>query len=260
LGAAKKRREAFFREHPFCCFCGGGTPAETIDHVPLRAAFAGNVGPEDFEFPACHECNGGTSGSEQVFALYVRLCDQTDANYNQGHVKSLIRGVRNNYPDLMPDPNLPANEKRRALRHFGWERERGSFLHDIGMIAVPEGVGRHMEVNATKLLAALHYRHLGLSLTDDAGIVAGWSQQGLPGVEEARDVLFSGMPQLVVGARVNTSIGDQFAYRWGQNEAEGLFGFGAEFGTGLFLFAAAAPWSVAAGMEDWARYTPPRSP
>jgi hypothetical protein len=218
------------------------------------------VGPEGFEFPACVDCNSGTAGSEQVLALYVRLLDQTDENYDQAHARGLIQGVRNNYPDLMPDPNLPANEKRRVLRHFGWERDRGAFLDEIGMVAVPERVGAHIEMNAIKLLAALHYRHVGQALTDQFGVFAGWSQQGLPGVDEAQEVLFGGMPELVVGSRVNTSIGDQFVYRWGQNLEEGLFGFGAGFGTGLFMFAAAAPLAFVEGKEDWSRFVPQRSP
>jgi len=232
----------------------------TIDHIPLRAAFSRNIGPDGFEFPACMECNRGTSGSEQVFALYVRLMDHTDENYDQGHMRVLIQGVRNNYPNLLPNTELPASEKRRVLRHFGWARPRDDVLDELGIVAVPEVVGTHIEMNALKILAALHYRHIGESITNEMGVFSGWSQQGLPGVDEAQDVLFDGMPELVIGSRVNTSIGDQFAYRWGRNPAEGLFGFGAGFGTGLFVFAASAPWKIVNGKEHWERFEPPRSP
>lgn len=195
-----------------------------------------------------------------MFALYVRLLDQTDANYDQRHTQKLIRGVRNNYSERLPDPSLPANEKRKVLRHFGWKAARGAFLEDVGLVGVPEQAGQHIELSAVKLLAALHYRHIGVPLGERHGVCVGWSQIGLPGIDEAREVLFSGMPKLVIGARVNTSIGDQFAYRWGVNSDEGLFGYGAEFGSGLFVFAASAPWSLVSELEDWARYAPPRSP
>ncbi|MFN7535426.1 MAG: hypothetical protein ACK5QD_10855 [Brevundimonas sp.] len=260
MGAAKKRREAFLREHPWCCFCGGRVPATTEDHVPVRAAFAGKIGPEGFEFPACEACNRGTAGSEQVFALYVRLFDRTEENYDERHTEKLIRGVRNNYPDLMPDANLTATEKRRVLRNFGWERARGAFLDEVPMVGIPDLVAQHMAMNARKLLAALFYRHTGNALNEESGVVSGWSQQGLPGVDEAHNVLAGGMPQLVIGARVNTTIGDQFSYRWGRNDPESLFGYAAEFGSGLFIFAAAAPWDVVADRDGWSRYVAPRSP
>lgn len=243
-----------------CCFCGGLVPADTVDHVPLRAAFTGNVGPEGFEFPACSGCNSGSADSEQVFALYARLSDQTDRNDDKTHNDNLIRGVRNNYPELLPNPHLPANQKRRALRHFGWLKPDGMLLDDVNLVGVPAKVGDHIEMVAIKLLAALHYKHLGRALDDQHAVFGAWSQQGLPGVDEAQDVLFSSMPQLVIGARVNTNIGDQFAYRWGQNVKESLFGYAAGFGTGLFLFAASAPLSTVQDKGDWVRYSPPQSP
>jgi hypothetical protein len=124
----------------------------------------------------------------------------------------------------MPDPDLPVVEKRRVLRRFGWQREAGVFLDDLPMVAVPQLVAKHMAMNAVKLLAALHYRHTGTCLNGAYGVVTAWSQQGLPGRHEARDTLIGGMPDLGVGSRVNTSIGDQFGYRWGRNEQASIFG------------------------------------
>ena len=160
----------------------------------------------------------------------------------------------------MPDPDLPVVEKRRVLRRFGWQREAGVFLDDLPMVAVPQLVAKHMAMNAVKLLAALHYRHTGTCLNGAYGVVTAWSQQGLPGRHEARDTLIGGMPDLGVGSRVNTSIGDQFGYRWGRNEQASIFGYYAEFGTGLLLIAAAAPWDAAAETDGWTLYEPPRSP
>jgi len=95
------------------------------------------------------------------------------------------------------------------------------------MVGIPDLVAQHMAMNARKLLAALIYRHTGNALNEESGVVSGWSQQGLPGVDEAHNVLAGGMPQLVIGARVNTTIGDQFSYRWGRNDPESLFGYAA---------------------------------
>lgn len=255
MGAAKRRREAFFEAHPFCCFCGGHTLANTIDHVPLRAAFANGIGPEGFEFPACEACNGGSSQSEQILALYARLCDRNNENYSWGHIEKLIVGVRNNRPHLLPKADVTANAKRRVLKRYGWELPKGHLLDDIGLVAVPKGIDADMALNATKLLAALKYRHLNDFLTGEHGVFWGWSQQGLPGVKEAQDILLKAMPELVIGNRVNTSIGDQFAYRWGINPNEGLFAYAAGFGAGLFLFAGSAHWAKVEGMENWTRFS-----
>lgn len=260
MGAARKRKEAFLREHSLCCFCGGGTPATTIDHVPLRAAFAGGIGPENFEFPACAECNSGTSGSEQVFALYIRLLDRNDENFHENHVRKLILGVANNYPDLLPDFNISAAKKKRVLDHWGFVRPISGFSSDASLFSIPKAANDHIEINSLKLLAALHYRHMGSFVNADMGVFFGWTQQGLPGSEEAKEILFDGMSKLVVGRRVNTSIGDQFAYRWGFNPGEDLFGIAAGFGAGMMLMAACAPWKVVSEIEDWRRFSPPRSP
>ena len=261
MGAARKRRERFFADHPTCCFCGGESPATTIDHVPLRAAFVGNVGPEGFEFPACDDCNGGTAASEQVLALYARLFDRNDKNYDAAHVQKLIAGIRNNYPALLPRTDLSAIEKRKILRTWGWAKPDDQFLDDVGLVALPKVAAVHIAVNTVKLLAALSYRHRGLVLSSAHGVFTMWSQQGLPGVDEAQKVLFDGMPELVVGERVNTSIGDQFAYRLGYGgDPAGLFGFAAGFGAGLFIVGAAAPWDTVQDHGDWHQYEPPRSP
>ena len=42
--------------------------------------------------------------------------------------------------------------------------------------------------------------------------------------------------------------------------AAGLRANAAEFGSGLFVFAAAAPWDVVADRDGWSRYVAPRSP
>lgn len=257
MGAAKRRRDAFFAAHPVCCFCGGREPAVTVDHVPPRSAFVSRIGPENFEFPACVPCNKGSAASEQAFALYARLFDQNDANYDQSHTRRLISGVKNNLPSALPRTDISAGEKRRVLRHFGWERSRGAFLEDIGLVGLPEEAGGHIERVAAKLLAALHYRHMGVCLSEAHAVFFGWSQQGLPGVEEAKEIILEGMPRLVVGARVNTSIGDQFAYRWGTNPDEGLFGFASGFGAGLFLFGAATDLTAVKDMKGWQPYKPP---
>jgi hypothetical protein len=113
MGASHRHRKAFFERHPTCCFCTGNAPAATIDHVPSRACFAGRIGPEGFEFPACEACNSASRISEIVFAFYSRTISQEGGHRDD--VADLYRGVKNNAPDCLPQLNVTANEKRKAL-------------------------------------------------------------------------------------------------------------------------------------------------
>ena len=258
LGESRSRRERFFAANPICCFCGGEAAAVTIDHIPPRAAFARRVGPEGFEFPSCEACNHDTAGSEQIFSLYVRVMDRNTSNYDKDYNIALIQGISNNYPHLLPELNLSANRYRRILRQWGWDKPRHGLLSDASIVAIPGEVKIHIEIVGLKLLAALYYRHKAHMLTPRESTLIAWSQQGLPGVDEALNTLAGGFPELVVGQRINTSIGDQFAYRWGENPKEGLFGIVAGFGGGLLLIAASAPASVSEAHEEWRLFEPPR--
>jgi len=72
MGDRARRRREFLKKHPLCCFCGGTTPATTIDHVPSRQLFNNKGWPEGYEFPACELCNGAARDAEQVVAMLAR--------------------------------------------------------------------------------------------------------------------------------------------------------------------------------------------
>lgn len=58
--AARRRRLGkleFLQAHPACCFYGGRRPTAERAHAPARILFREGHGPEDFDFPACAECN-----------------------------------------------------------------------------------------------------------------------------------------------------------------------------------------------------------
>src|SRR5947208_16124188 len=45
MSQARNKRERFFADHPTCCFCGGETPATTVDHIPSRNHFSERIAP-----------------------------------------------------------------------------------------------------------------------------------------------------------------------------------------------------------------------
>ena len=70
MGARNQKlsKAAFLLRHPRCCFCGGRRPAVERDHAPARIVFRGKHGPDQFEFPACAECNRAVALSEHALA------------------------------------------------------------------------------------------------------------------------------------------------------------------------------------------------
>ena len=254
MGAKRLRREAFFRKHPVCCFCGGERIAIEEDHLPPRVAFRDRQWPEGFNFPACYECNHASAGSEQVFALMLRLGDVGRDADEMADLESLVQAVRNNAPDCLPSTFLPANEKRRVLRNWGLQLARGETFAEAPVIRVPTQVEGHITAVTRKLVRALHYKEVGMILPRRWGLLTAWAQQVTSSARKARENLQEAMPSLVIGQRTNTNLGDQFRYVWGQNEVDKLFGFQAFFGQGLMLLgASASPEAIAASgsTSEW---------
>jgi len=151
--AKNKRTRRFLDEHPFCYFCGGACPATTVDHVPARL-LPGGFAPEGFESPACKACNQGADKPDQISGLYTMMLDFDPAEFasedDRKKISKLIRGIRNNYPEALPDLTnaLPINQ--------------------YGSIITPEPVALSIKMSPTvreaietsgaKLMHALCYR------------------------------------------------------------------------------------------------------
>ena len=99
--------QRFLANNPYCYFCGGTRAATTVDHVPPRACFPDGFMPEDFEFPACKECNEGATKQDQIFGFYTMLLDfdesKTTRPADRAKFEKLRQGIINNYPDALPD-------------------------------------------------------------------------------------------------------------------------------------------------------------
>jgi len=257
MGEAKRRtdrKRRILANHPLCCFCGGGEPATTIDHAPARTCFVRRVGPEGFEFPACKRCQEASRRDELIFGFYIRTLDTDERNYNSEDISDLMRGMRNNAPEMLPELDLPPNAKRATLREAGLTLERGQLLDDVPLVGVPVGFKDVVRMVTAKLACALHYKHLDAHIPVGHRLMIIFNQLQFPSGRELAERLVEAMPDLVVGQRGNTNIGDQFAYVWGRNEDEDLFAIGAQFSQSMFILAAAAPPSTVAAArtpEDW---------
>ena len=246
MGQAAKKRKAFPLTHPACCFCGGSTPATTIDHVPSRACFKRREFPEGFEFPACDKCQNNDRLNEQAFALMCHLSDRNPENYDEKLARKLLIGIANNQPNLVPKKINRPNEIRHGLRRLGLEKKPGVTLSQIPIVSLSPELNPAMRRVGDKIGLALFYRHFGKIATQTYGVCSFWAQ-----VSDRRRIgdfstVVKELSGLEVGARSNTQLGDRFSYRWSQQEAgePDIFIAVVKFGLGLVICTMVAAESV----------------
>jgi len=91
LGEARARRRAhaqLLSSSPWCIYCGGSQPADTIEHMPPVMMFIRKQRPKGLEFPSCRECNNGTSKSDLVASLLGRLSVHPSADDEAAETRS----------------------------------------------------------------------------------------------------------------------------------------------------------------------------
>ncbi|MES2192199.1 MAG: hypothetical protein V4454_18935 [Pseudomonadota bacterium] len=162
-GARRKKRERFFAKHPFCCFCGGGNPATTEDHIPARGLFLGRYWPEGYVFPACDPCNNSTSKDEFLLAWLVRI-NVTD--YSQAAEKEfdrICRDLQRTSPEIWATLRLHSRAETRRLQRDNNLPAFGLFpgVDIVHSMTVPPEVLLAADRYGVKLAKALHYFHTG---------------------------------------------------------------------------------------------------
>jgi hypothetical protein len=73
VGEAKRKKGKLIGAGSPCIFCGGQRVATTQEHCPPRALFREKKWPEGYVFPACEECNWGTSDDDLMVAFLAHL-------------------------------------------------------------------------------------------------------------------------------------------------------------------------------------------
>jgi hypothetical protein len=103
MGEKARRKRQFLAENPFCCFCGGGNPATTEDHVPHRALFTGRRWPEGYVFPACENCNSNTRLAEQVVNFLSRCYQDPFGRQEETEFNRALDALGNNHPGIIKE-------------------------------------------------------------------------------------------------------------------------------------------------------------
>ena len=165
----KRRKEAFLKEHPFCCFCGGAAPATTWDHVPSRQMFDGRRRPKGLEVPACMACNSATSRYEQIAAMCGRIFpDATDPSVSEETAK-IIKAVNRSDPGLLEEMQASPEQMSRLPGIRQHVPQAAGVLNCNGPL-----LNQAVEIFGAKLGFALHYWKTGRIVPKGGGVSVRW--------------------------------------------------------------------------------------
>lgn len=248
-GRTEKKRQ-FFSEHPLCYFCATGV-ATTEAHVPSRECFRDRVWPEGDVFPACQRCNNAAGKLEQVVALYMLLANHAEEEPARDQFLRLVKGVRNNNPELAPRVDLGGNAARRHFRDKGIRLAPGMTYAEVPIAELPAGNRAAFELFARRLTCALYYREVGRPLPLDHYIATGWLPFVDPGARDFAENVQGLFPEVRLTNRRNTNIGNQFFYLRGFHPEGTLFGHASQFLKSYFYFGAAVAPELDTGAENW---------
>lgn len=233
----KKRKQQLLSEMQKCIFCNGAA-STTIDHIPSRECFINRVGPEDYEFGACINCNNSTAQIEQIVALYIHTSSNKDEISPQ--FEKLMKGINNNNPNALPKTNMTANQKRRALKDFYTNPINEDFttFADAPVVEIPEEALSALKIFNRKLSCAIYFKETSKILPQSAFIST--IQAPLGHNVEKKIIEFSknNLPNMTTTKRKNTDIGNQFVYLWNSNDENTLFSYTAQFQQSFLCFGA----------------------
>ena len=168
MGQAKNkmRRLERMRQHqPFCVYCGGTTPIETIEHIPPISMFDHRFRLEGLEFGACYACNHNSRLDDMALAVVSRSFPDPIGNALMEEARRHIAGLVNNWPELSLEM-LPSPRQVQMAQTtdgvVGALDARGPLLN------------RAMERVGLRLGLALHFEQTGLIVPQAGGVLVRW--------------------------------------------------------------------------------------
>jgi hypothetical protein len=202
-----------------CIYCAGANAATTVEHMPPRSIFEGKQRPKGLEFPACAECNNGTSHSDLIAAMLARLWPNADTATGTRDIAKILRAVANNVPAILPEMHVG-----RAGEKFA--RKRHSIPDDAHPLRADGPLlTKHIQTFGAKLGFALHYEVTGSWVPASGGVQVMWfsNVQALNG--QIPDSLFAMLPKPLTLQQGAKSVEDQFQYSYAPAEQGHLLYF-----------------------------------
>jgi hypothetical protein len=244
--ATRKRKVDFYREHPFCVFCGGEAPTTTVEHCPPRAMFQNRLWPEGFEFPACSACNHGSSNEDLLVAMLARVNPFEETGDTDGRFRGLVQGVNKQYPGLIQKMMPTAVEARRSNRRLKLTPAPGQTHQEVGAVKITSEMDEAVSTFARKLAKGIYYKDAGKTFPKEGCLLMNWfTNEQL--FKDGRYISFEilqavdgVMPALV---RTGKYLNDQFEYKLSMSNELDVFILQAMFGQafGLVIYGSIVP-------------------
>ncbi|MDX8501665.1 hypothetical protein RFM99_25025 [Mesorhizobium sp. VK4C] len=173
MGEAKQRKtfsQRIREDQPFCIFCGGGTPSETVEHYPPRSIFDGKHRRRGMEFGACKECNEASREADLVVAMLSRMMPDTRTEAGRAEVQRLINSALR-IPGFSKEVHPERDQLGTLIRYrdIAAQLPTWKFLRIDGPI-----VARSMTIFGSKLGLALHRATTGRILSTTGVIAVQW--------------------------------------------------------------------------------------
>lgn len=215
MGKKSDKNSAFLADNPICCFCGGSTLSEEIDHVPARVIFDQRQWPEGYAFPACVRCNRATRHDEQVVAMLCRVYPDSTTPEGQKEISERLRAVAANYPGLLEEMNPSIRQVRSAIKKYQIDKPQGSTTTDMPFLFVGGPlVEKAVKRFGRKLFLALYYLHTGNILPCEGGVAIRWFSNLQMEAGELPGELAQVLQSIPSVERSRKDLSEQFFYRY----------------------------------------------
>lgn len=239
MSASKAKRQKFFVEHPICCFCSGGEPATTQDHIPGRALFERRIWPEGYLFPACNDCNRESSDNELAVALFASMSE------TKRHSDTQLQELRKRFDAFKRQcPNLAQRIKTysrsgelsllKKQNVPAWNATTG--LQRKVMVFPSEALNMCNEFGI-KLGKALHYMHAKTIVPVDSVVSCKvFTNADMEHLDEEVIQKINSLPDFPKIAASKKPLNDQFTYKYVITEDKRKGAFTVMFGKDALLF------------------------
>lgn len=202
--------------------------------------------PPGFEFPACGNCNGGTTDDDLIVAMLARLDPFGDGGDRDGKLAGLTRAVNKQHPGLFDRMMPSATESRRKNRALGIRPPSGKTHQEAGPVKIPAAIDGAVRTLGRKLAKGVFYNATGRPFPIDGCLLMNWFtnadliRDGKYKAFETLKELAGDVPAL---QRSGKHLNDQFEYKLSISSERDVFVLQAIFGKafGVVIFGSTKP-------------------
>ncbi|MDK2126581.1 hypothetical protein [Parachitinimonas caeni] len=259
MGASSNKRKKFLQNNPLCAFCGGKTPATTIEHCPPRGLFQDRQWPEGFEFPACANCNRNTSDDDLLVIILAKMAPKGNTEYATEELRGQLRRAEQQFPGILDQMMPSATTARKYNESLGLVPAIGRTHQKTGILQIPDEFHEAIYSFARKLAKGIYYNNSRSIFPSNGGLAVYWFSnvdilqrqshpfeflQHIPGT--APDIVRSGK-----------YLHDQFEYKISTASDFSVFIIQALFGNsfGLIVLGNKSPGQLEAMLEKLSNQT-----